>query len=153
MPATRRPLDFRSYDALLADVARLREVGYDRAGNWELPQIVAHLAHTMDVVSDPATKPMPRPVQWAARTLVLPRFLKRRAMPTGMPTPGMLRAARPASDEAAFALFVAAVDRARAHLGPTLRHPAMGRMAVDDWHQLQLIHAAHHLSFLVPRAG
>ena len=153
MAIERRRLDFRSYDALLADVARLRDQGYDRAGNWQLPQILAHLARTMDVVVDRAAKPMPRPLRWVARRLALPWVLKRRRMPTGVPIPPMVRDASPtppAPDVAAAALE-AAIARARAHAGPTIGHPALGTIALDDWHQLQLIHAAHHLSFLVPR--
>lgn len=151
----RRPLDFRSYDDLLADVARLRERGYDRAGTWELPQMLVHLARTMDVVSDPSSKRMPRPLQWAARRFALPWMLKRRGMPARAPMPKLLRPTSPTppSIDEAMAALEAAISRARALPGATIAHPALGTIALDDWHQLQLIHASHHLSHLVPRGG
>lgn len=46
MPArsvTRRRLDFRTWEDLLADAEALAGVGYDRAGTWSLAQVVDHV--------------------------------------------------------------------------------------------------------------
>ncbi|MBL9123269.1 MAG: DUF1569 domain-containing protein, partial [Planctomycetaceae bacterium] len=41
--AQRRQLDFTTWPALLADIDHLRRVGYRRAGNWDLSQILDHV--------------------------------------------------------------------------------------------------------------
>jgi hypothetical protein len=107
----------------------------------------------MDVVSDPSSKSMPRPLQWVARRFALPWILKRRGMPAKAPMPKLLRhdSPTPPSIDEAMAALEGAIVRARALPGTTIAHPAMGTIPLDDWHRLQLIHAAHHLSFLVPR--
>jgi len=46
----RRRLDFQTWEDALVDVARLRRAGYDRAGAWDLSQIVEHIG-----VHDPTT--------------------------------------------------------------------------------------------------
>ena len=35
--------------------------------------------------------------------------------------------------------------------GPVIPHRLFGPLSRPEWHQLQLIHLAHHLSFAVPR--
>ena len=42
----RRQLDFRDFDALTAEVERLKS-GYTKVGNWELGEVCHHLGRTM----------------------------------------------------------------------------------------------------------
>ena len=40
-----------------------------------------------------------------------------------------------------------AIAHFRAAPGPFMAHRFFGRLTRDEWHRLQLIHMAHHLSF------
>ena len=42
-----RNLDFTSGDQVIAEIQRLREVGYKKTKNWNLTQICEHLTKTM----------------------------------------------------------------------------------------------------------
>ncbi|MDB5326944.1 MAG: hypothetical protein JWM57_2513 [Phycisphaerales bacterium] len=148
MPAPdRRPLDFRTFDALAADVTRLRTHGYDQVGQWSLEQILDHLNKTMVSARD-ARNGLPRPARWALG-LIAKRLLRTRSMPT-VPAP---KSTRPpaAVEDGAFERFSATAKASAALTTPRIDHPAFGWMSVEDWRQLQLIHAARHLSFLIPR--
>ncbi|HEX8323592.1 MAG TPA: DUF1569 domain-containing protein [Tepidisphaeraceae bacterium] len=143
----RRSLDFQNFDQLIADVARLQAHGYDRVGQWSLEQILDHLTRVMQIALDPTAGP-PRPVRMLLRP-ILWYLLKTRSMPT-MPAPKIVRP--PAEiDGNVYARFAAITEQAGHLSGDTIDHPAFGRISVTDWQQLQLVHAARHLSFLIPR--
>ena len=46
-----------------------------------------------------------------------------------------------------------AIAHFRASPGPVIPHRIFGPLTRDEWHRLQLIHLAHHLSFAVPKEG
>jgi hypothetical protein len=46
-----------------------------------------------------------------------------------------------------------AVARFRDHVGRFHASPLFGELDRATWEQLQLVHCAHHLSFLLPRVG
>jgi hypothetical protein len=43
-----------------------------------------------------------------------------------------------------------AIARFENHQGDFREHPFFGRFSAEQWREYQLIHCAHHLSFLVP---
>jgi hypothetical protein len=45
------------------------------------------------------------------------------------------------------------VERLKAHTGAIIPSPFFGPMSKDECVGLQLVHCAHHLSFLVPKGG
>ena len=139
----RRTIDLRTFDQLLADVAQLRQRGYDTVGQWSLEQVLEHLTQTML-----SGLGLPRPVRWLLRP-VLWRLLSSRQMPR-MPAPASLRPPN-VPDPQIFGRFGAMVEQAANLTAPAIDHPAFGRMRTTDWQQLQLIHASRHLSFLLPR--
>ena len=145
----RRPLDFRTFAQLTADVERLQADGYDQAGKWSLEQILDHLTKTMTMALDPK-QGLPRPARWAL-SLIAKRLLRTRSMPT-VPAP---KSNRPAAtvEPGVFERFAASVEKSDALAGPRIDHPVFGWMSAEDWKQLQLIHASRHLSFLLPRAS
>jgi hypothetical protein len=144
---SRRPLDFRSFEDLSADVARLQTGGYERVGVWSLEQVLDHLTKSM-VLARSTSEGLPRPVRWLMKPIVW-RLLRTRQMPT-VPAPKRLRPL-PTIEPGVEARFASEVEVARSMTGDRIDHPAFGWMRVEDWKQLQLIHAARHLSFLVPR--
>ena len=154
---TRRSLEFRDLDDALRDVENLRARGYDRAGDWNLAQVCGHLADWIRFPLDGYPRPplFLRPFLWLARHLIGPRELRKvltkRAMPTAAPTFNQT-IPLPAGDEsAAVARLRDSVARFKAHTGPLHPSPLFGPLDRDTATKLQLIHCAHHLSFLVPR--
>jgi hypothetical protein len=149
----RRRLDFHDWPEVLADVDALRRSGYDRAGNWDLSQILEHVGEGLQT----AVRGNEHQGPWIVRKLIGPILLKRilstRRMKSGIKVPDWWLPG-PSHDESA------AVDQFRADIAAfealTTRphpHPFLGALTKAQWHDLVLIHAAHHLSFLAPRAG
>ncbi len=147
----RRSLDFTTFDAMLADIGKLESGGYDRAGNWSLGQVCDHLAIVARLSLDPGVKPMP----WIVRKLLARFFLRgalrKRTFSAGMRAPKKLLPGDSVPDAEGLCRWREVVDQLVNRPRETYFNPAFGRMSRDDFDQLQLIHAAHHLSFLVPR--
>jgi hypothetical protein len=152
----RRKLAFASLGEVVADAENLLAKGYDKAGNWDLAQVCGHLAEWMRFPIDgfPKLPLFLRPLFWLFRNTVgEAKRLKYTAegMPAGKPTmpqtvgqPGGDPAAAVAELKKTAALFAA-------HTGPIHPSPLFGAMNKDEALRLQLVHCAHHLSFLVPR--
>jgi hypothetical protein len=147
----RRQLDFQNWPEVLSDIDHLRRAGYDRAGNWELSQIVEHVGEGLRT----ALRGIDHRAPWIVRKLVGPLILKRilsqRRMKAGIKVPKWWLPG-PTHDESA------AVDQFRADLSAFQQmttqpfpHPFFGPLTKQQWNDLVLIHAAHHLGFLVPR--
>jgi len=155
MPASvpRRRLDLRDFDTLLADAERLAREGYDRAGKWSLAQALDHVGAGLRVALTGSAKRMPWPMRVTARSLALPLMRAWRWIPAGTPAPAWWQPQVPADadDAAAVARFRAEVEAFGAHAGPYHPHPAFGRLDREAYADLMLIHASHHLGFLVPR--
>lgn len=156
MPASsvrRRRLDFRSWDDLLADADRLARAGYDRAGRWSLSQALDHVGAGLRVAVAGSTERMPWVMRMAARSVALPAMRAWRWIPAGIPAPPWWQphVAADADDAAAVARFRTEVDAFRAHAGPYHAHPAFDRLDRRVYEDLMLVHASHHLGFLVPR--
>ena len=87
LPAHRRSLDFRDWNAVLSDVDHLRRVGYRRAGNWDLSQILEHVGEGLRT----ASRGNEHQGAWVIRRLIGPLLLKRilrqRRMQAGIKVP------------------------------------------------------------------
>lgn len=156
MPAasvTRRRLDFRSWEDLLADADRLARCGYDRAGKWSLAQALDHVGAGLRVALAGSTKRMPWVMRMSARSFALPVMRACRWIPAGLPAPAWWQPQVPvdADDATAVARFRAEVEAFLFHAGPYHAHPAFDRIDRESYEDLMLIHASHHLGFLVPR--
>ena len=148
---SRRKLDLRDFDAVAAEVDRLLAHGYDRAGNWSLAQACDHLSTFMRM----SLEGFPLRVPWIISGFLGPLVVKRltlwtRSIPAGYKTPQPLEPTSAADDAAAVLTFKDVLQRvwAAAQLHPS---PLFGRMTPEQWREIHLIHASHHLSFLVPR--
>lgn len=150
---TRRRLDFRSWEALLADADRLARGGYDRAGAWSLAQVLDHVGAGLRVAVGGSTRRLPWVMRMSARSFALPLLRAFRWIPAGIPAPRWWQPQVPADadDAAAVARFRAEVESFRAHAGAYHPHPAFDRIDRRSYEDLMLIHASHHLGFLLPR--
>jgi hypothetical protein len=138
------------------DAEALAAGGYERAGNWGLAQVCGHLAAWLRYPVDgfPRASLPIRIALWVVRNTagrrMLRRILAQRSMAGGQPT--LPESVPPVGGEEAVAVeqLRQAVARFQGHPGPF--HPSLLFGALDraTWAQLQLIHCAHHLSFLVP---
>lgn len=148
----RRRLDFRSWDALLADAEHLARSGYARAGRWSLAQALDHVGAGLRVALAGSTKRLPWVMRMSARSFALPVMRAWRWIPAGIPAPKWWQPHVPADadDGAAVARFRAEVAAFLAHPGPYHPHPAFDQLDRETYADLMLIHAAHHLGFLVP---
>jgi hypothetical protein len=152
----RRPLRFANLDEVLQDVERLSTQGYRQVGNWSLAQICAHLTDWMRFPLEGFPKsPLPvRMIMGVARRTIGPRIMKKSiatgSMRAGLPTAPQTVA--PATEDQAAAIdnLRRAVARFQAHTGEFLPSPLFGPTDREQTLQLQLVHCAHHLSFLLP---
>jgi hypothetical protein len=149
----RRHLDFKAWPDLLADVDHLRQAHYDRVGNWDLSQILEHVGEGLCTALRGTNHRGPWIVRRFIGPLILKRILKERRMKAGIKVPQWWLPG-PSHDECA------AVDQFRSEVaefqGMTTTpcpHPFFGPLTKQQWNDLILVHAAHHLSFLIPRSA
>jgi hypothetical protein len=154
--AARRELRFDSLSEAVRDAETLLAKGYDKAGNWTLSQVCDHLTDWLTFPLDGFPKaPLPiAAMLWMMKVTIgkrkLQEYLKNRSFPAGKPT--MPQSIHPPGDDAAAVVkYKAAAKRFMEHSGPYLPSPLFGAYSNEDAARLQCVHAAHHLSFLVPK--
>lgn len=149
----RRQLRFQDFDSVARELEDLRQSGYTKVGKWDLSQVCEHLSiamkgsiHGMNV----------RPAPWLVRKLVAPfvyrSIIKTGKMMEGIKVPDLLLPGDSSNDAQAVADCILDLETVKNHQGPFAPHPFFGALAPDEWKQLHLVHAAHHLSFLIPHA-
>jgi hypothetical protein len=146
----RRQLDFRDFDSVAADIDRLHKNGYDKVGQWELCQTCDHLSTVMRM----SMEGFPFKAAWYIRLLgplVKGRFFKTRRMSEGFQAPAVLIPLAAGDEKAAVGSCKELLRRVQTHSEEFHPNPFFGRLTPDEWRQLHLIHAAHHLSFLIPK--
>jgi len=154
----RRPLVFNDLDEVVRDAEALQAGGYEKAGNWDLGQVAGHLANWLvyPVAGFPRAPWPIRVMLGAVRTTLGRRMFEkymREGMPAGKPTiPESVPAAGGDAGQAVAAMRDA-VAQFQAHTGDYLPSPLFGRLTREEARSVQLRHAAHHLSFLVPKQG
>jgi hypothetical protein len=153
----RRDLQFKNFDAVRNDTQTLLRTGYDRAGNWDLSQVCGHLAAwlTYPIDGPPPQPPHRAMMFWLVRNtiggMIVRHILRTGAMPAGSST---LKSSIPAAggeETQAVANLQSAISRFEKHTGPWHPSPLFGTLDRDQRTRLQLIHCAHHLSFLNPK--
>jgi hypothetical protein len=154
---TCRSLDFGDLGAVVRDAELLAAAGYDKVGNWDLAQVCGHLTEWMRFPLDGFPRPgLPvRLMLWALRHTtgrrMLRRTLARGSMPGGSPTLPQTVPPPGGDEAAAVEQLRRVVTRFRSHAGRFHASPLFGEMDRETWTRLQLIHCAHHLSFLIPK--
>jgi Protein of unknown function (DUF1569) len=146
---TRRNLHFPSFQALLTDAHLLHSAPYQKLGNWSLAQIADHLAQSLHASIDGFGYRRNFLFRAIARQL-LPRILRTRRIPTGTKIPQRFNPSPTLTDNLALPQLTTAIQRFENHTAPLAPHPFFGTLTPTQWRHLHLIHAAHHLSFLIP---
>lgn len=149
----RRRLDFHAWPEVFADADALHQHGYVRAGNWDLSQILEHVGAGLRT----AVSGIDHQGPWVIRKLVGPillrRIIRQRKMGTGIKVPDWWLPGPSHDESAAVEKFRADVAAFEAMDGADPHpHPFLGAMTKEQWNDLALIHAAHHLSFLRPKS-
>lgn len=148
----RRKLDFDRFESVTADIHHLRAAGYVQLGSWDLSRICDHLTRYMRM----SLEGFPFEFPWVLRRLMGPAILKPLVLwthwlPAGTKAPApLVPQQRPAQEAEAVEAAVEMLHRVRNHPGRFAPSPLFGAMSNAQWRQVHLIHASHHLSFLVP---
>lgn len=149
-PAVRRELHLDDTREVLAEIARLRHSGYDRVGSWSLPQIAAHLAHVIERSLTPPPNIEPTPEQSARRVRFFGIVFGPEGMPAGMPLPAESMPPTDAGDDQ-FERYTAALALLNEYPHSHVLAGGAGPIRIMDARKLHVAHAAHHLSFLLPK--
>jgi hypothetical protein len=153
----RRTLELSDLDDVVREAESLLASGYDKAGNWDLGQVCGHVADWMSYPLDGfATPPLPIRMMLGAMRLtlgkrMLRKILETRSMTSNNPTMRETIPAPGGDEAAAVARLREVAQRLRDHQGPLHPSPLFGKLDHETLVKLNTIHAAHHLSFLVPR--
>lgn len=143
----RRALKIESFDDLRAEITRLR-AGYVQAGAWTLAQACHHLEHSMISAMRPVQYQPNTPEQDARRELFA-TVMSEGKIPGGLVAPPDTAPPAIVPDEAIDS-FLETIDRFERHAGPFGPHRLFGNLPPDVRKRHQLVHAAHHLSYLIP---
>jgi hypothetical protein len=146
----RRKLRFDNYEQALNDVEHLLTVGYQRLGNWSLPQICNHLAVVMEKSLDGFPSLLPWPLRLIARRFYLNKVMRHEVFHRRAPAAAGLLPPDSEDAPAALARLRSAIGRLNTHSGPMAASPAFGPLLPSQWREVHLWHCEHHLSFLVP---
>lgn len=147
----RPDLKFNCVDDLVSDAEKLRVGPYDRAGQWDLPMILDHLAKAMGGPFQPGVKNLPWPISAMGR-FVMHRFAQRTTYPQiKFPAPKAMRPTNGIELEPAYQEFLTAARQVQSAGGEMIEWPPFGAMKLEDFRKIQLLHGAHHLSFLKVR--
>lgn len=153
---TRRKLAWTELSEVVNDVENLRVSGYHSVGKWNLAQCCGHIADWMTFPLDgfPRQPWIIRAflslLKWTMGKRQLRKILFTRSMPKGNPT--MPETVYPSEIDASEEVerLKRTVQRLQESQGPYHASPLFGDMSRRDLLDLQIIHAAHHLSFLLP---
>jgi len=143
----RRRLNFNSEDDVIADVQRLRR-GYARSGAWSLPQMCAHLEAATRYRMQPGPFPPNTPEQNTRRAMFA-QIMASGQLPDGSVAAPTMMPPEDGGYEKIDA-FIAAITEFKSFPGPIAPHRIFGHLSDSDARRLNLIHCAHHLSYLTP---
>jgi hypothetical protein len=155
----RRQLRFEDLDEVVRDVEQLQTKGYTKAGNWDLAQVCDHLTDWMRYPVDG----YPRSGCIIGTVLWLIKLTKGKKIVRSILSSGTMRAGghtmpdtvhAPGGEESqAVERLRQTAQRFKAHGGDFRPSPLFGFLTRDEATKLQLIHCAHHLSFLIPKTA
>jgi hypothetical protein len=82
--------------------------------------------------------------------LIKKGFFRSRKMRAGMTTATVLQPQNASDERREVDRTIAAMRRFADFQGPFPRNPIFGTLTLQEWRDLELIHAAHHLKHLIP---
>ncbi|MCX5660432.1 MAG: DUF1569 domain-containing protein [Planctomycetota bacterium] len=147
----KRELKFGDMTASVHYVHKLRQIGYEQHGKWDLGQICLHLTAAIMVSMDGRPLHAPLILKIIGPPILKPLFLWRRKLIPGMKAPRELTPPRGVDETKAVSDYIRAVERFKKYSGAPHPHAFMGKFTLGQWHVFHTVHAQHHLSFLSPR--
>jgi hypothetical protein len=148
MTPGRRSISYQSFQEIMPDVDRLLN-GHTTVGRWSMAQICRHVATVMRRVVDlPASTPHD-PSQLVSDEQKRQVF-ESNMIPESLPGPPELMPPERLDVHQEVEGLRHAIAHYTASPGPVIKHRLFGKLSKDEWDRLQLMHAAHHLSFVVP---
>lgn len=144
-------LQFGSFEEALTYAEQLHTRGYERAGNWDLGQVLDHLTYFMKGALDGYTFKVPWILKVLLGKMVLRRILKEKRMKRGVFTPQKPLPEPGQDDVAALERFRETARRFVAHTGEYQPSPFFGVMTREEVRELNLLHCRHHLGYLIPK--
>jgi hypothetical protein len=145
---TRRSgVSYANEGEVIGEVKRLRR-GYVQAGSWNLPQVCAHLDKAVQFRMQPGPFAPDTPEQVKNKERI-PGILAAGAIPEGIKAPEPMLPPADCGD-ASIDAFLATIEKYKRFPGPTAPHRIFGHLPEPDARKLNLIHCAHHLSYLTP---
>ncbi|QGJ70771.1 Hypothetical protein PBC10988_24690 [Planctomycetales bacterium 10988] len=150
----RRTLDFGTGQEVIEDIQHLQTVGYQKLGNWNLSENCDHLHRVMQSGLNGFQNFRVTPLlRWTIGPYYLRKLMKTRQMPTGYSTiKSLVPEGHEGDDSEKIADCIKSVRQIEAMEGPPFVHPIFGKMTVEEFKQLQWIHAGLHLSHLIPKS-
>lgn len=149
----RRRLDFQDFDSLVHEIKTLQDQGYEQLGNWNLTMVCDHVGTGAKTAMDGFPKQGPWYIRKIAGPILIKLMLRQRRMKAGLKVPDWWLPQAVPDDPKKVDDFLRTIARFREFDGPMKPHPFLGKLSREQWRQLVLIHAAHHLSFLRPDAS
>jgi Protein of unknown function (DUF1569) len=151
----RRRLRLATIDRAIEEIDRLHSCGYERVGTWDVARTCDHLALTMRMSLDgcpPDMRPF-WPLRILGPTVVKWTVLGLGWMARGAPVPhSSLSIADPRAEQIAVSHCIATFREVRDFDGEYHPNPVMGKLSPNHWRRFHLVHAAHHLRFLLPKS-
>jgi hypothetical protein len=139
---------FKDEDEVIADVQRLRN-GYAQAGSWSLPRMAWHLNQATQARMKPGPHAPDTPEQTARKPLMQQVLAMNGYLPNGIMAPDPMQP--PANvPESTIDDLIASLKQLKAYKGEIAPHRLFGHIPDAEARKLNLIHCAHHLSYLVP---
>ncbi len=147
----RRPLEFDCLPDSVAEVHRLNELGYAKAGNWDLAQMCQHLSKSMRIAIEGAPFRLPFFLQPVARWMLYDTVMKGQRTRLPLITAPQFRPDASPDAKSEIAEYETLVNTVMADDVVLLPdHPLFGTVTPEYWHKFFTWHAAHHLSYLIP---
>jgi hypothetical protein len=143
-------LRYANEDELIADIRHLRK-GYRQTGKWTLGQIAWHLDATIKLRMRPSPFP-PDTDEMLARRPTLQKVLETGRLPLGLVAPDAIQPPADAGEEAIDSAL-RTIEQFKRFPGPIAPHRLFGTMDDATARQQNLVHCAHHLSYLIPTAA
>ncbi len=146
----RRELKFSNSAELKSDIQMLRKTAHAKLGNWCLAKTCWHLETAIRLRMVPGPFPPNTPEQDASHAR-LQTILSAGKLPSGIQAPAPALPPDNTTDASIDALLTT-LDRFDSYKDPFAPHRIFGHLSDAEARQLNLIHCAHHLSYLVPQS-
>lgn len=151
-----RQLRLHTLDEVAADIRRLREGGYEKGGEWSLPQMCEHLTGTMRIGLDGSMKPFPWVLRATLGNAMFWLFVSRTLKPgKGVKTLPQLEpgANIEPDDSEPIDRCLATLAEARDRTEPLPPYPFTTKISNNRWRDMMVAHSEHHLEFLRPNGA